>query len=188
MLGAWFTDVLVADAHPLVGRRVEHHLLDPAPVQVLDVGPVAQHLAVVLELVGQVVAQLLELAGRQQARPAARGDVPLEALARVGGAEERGQLGFELGDLIAQGLARGALVDLDAGNRLECQKLIAIEYFAHNPSLPGFSRWYSIQDASPRSSAALQSASSTLNAGTPLTRTATSRTRSVRSVGRTLCA
>src|SRR5207248_2204292 len=81
-LAAGLADVLVPDHHPLVALRLEQHLLDPAAVELLDVGAVAEHPAVVLEPIGQLVAQLLELYQRQHARPAARGDLPVESRPR----------------------------------------------------------------------------------------------------------
>jgi hypothetical protein len=67
----------------------------------------------VLEPLGEVVADLLELLQREQPRPGVRADRPLDALARVRLAEQLAQLRLETGDLVAQRAPRRALVDLD---------------------------------------------------------------------------
>ena len=117
VLAARLADVLVADATHLCSSGAEHHLLDPAAVQLLDVGAVAeQRSRVSLQPVREVVAQLLELreatagAGR-----AARGDAEVEALARVGGAEERGELAPRAGRSGRAGRARAGPVSVTTG-------------------------------------------------------------------------
>lgn len=85
-------------------------MLDPLTVLLLDPGPVAEPAAVVVEALGEVVSQHLELAQRQDARAAAGGDPPLEPLARIRGAEESGEVGLEPGDLVEQRAPCGALV------------------------------------------------------------------------------
>jgi hypothetical protein len=110
VLAAGLADVLVGHPHPLEALRLEHHLLDQPAVLLLDVGAVAERAACVGDPVGQVVAELLELAQRQQARTAAGGDGELEALARPGGAEELRQLVLEASDLTQQRPPGGALV------------------------------------------------------------------------------
>jgi hypothetical protein len=71
VLAAGLADVLVADPHPLVLLRREHHLLDQPPVALLDVGPVAQQPPVLVQALRQPVAQLLELAQRKHPGTAA---------------------------------------------------------------------------------------------------------------------
>ncbi|MBA2566209.1 MAG: hypothetical protein H0V08_00190 [Thermoleophilaceae bacterium] len=92
VLAAALADVLVLDAHPLVRLGVEHHRLDAGAVSLLDVSAIRQRAAVFLQALGEVVSDLLELLEGEDARAAVRAHLPLEAGARVGRAEQRGEL------------------------------------------------------------------------------------------------
>jgi hypothetical protein len=92
VLAAALADVLVLDAHPLVLLGGEHHRLDAGAVSVLDVGAIRERAAVVREALGEVVSDLLELLQREDARAALGAHAPVKAGARVGRAEERGEL------------------------------------------------------------------------------------------------
>ena len=81
MAAARLADVLGRDPHPLVALGREQHLLDQAAALLLGVGALRQRTPGVLDAGGQLVAQLLQLGERKQPRPAAAGDLPLEALA-----------------------------------------------------------------------------------------------------------
>jgi hypothetical protein len=100
VLAAGLPDVGVRDSDPLVALGLELHLLDQAAVLLLDVGAVVQRAAGLRQPLREVVAELLELAERQDPRPAARADLPLEARAWIRRAEELRQLGLEPGDLL----------------------------------------------------------------------------------------
>ena len=113
MAAAGLADVLGRDALPLVALRLEHHLLDQAAVPVLDPGPVGQRPPRVRDAGRQLVAQLLELGQGEEARAsAATGHRRMRHMgARPGGAEHRGELALQLGDLFEQGAPDGALVE-----------------------------------------------------------------------------
>src|SRR5215210_679953 len=107
-------DVVVRDERPLVAFGLEHHLLDPAAIALLDGGALVELAAVTLEALGEVIAHPLELGEREQARSAARrAHAPLEALTGEGGGEQVGHLALEARDLLPQSDPRGALVGLD---------------------------------------------------------------------------
>src|SRR4051794_19821286 len=94
VLAALLADVLRRDTPPPVALRLEHHLLDQAPVAVLDPGAVGQRAAGIRDPARQLVAELLELRQRQQPRPAAAtADGRVRHVgARPGGAEDRREL------------------------------------------------------------------------------------------------
>src|SRR5436305_10238117 len=110
VLTAGFADVAVAHPHPAVLLGLEQHLLDQAAVVLLHQRALGQLAAVVLEPLGQVVTDGLELAETEDARTAARRHPPVEPGAGICAAEEAGQLRLELRDLVEQRTPSGALV------------------------------------------------------------------------------
>ena len=117
MLAAGLADVRIGDAHPLVGGGIAQHVLDELAVARLDLGAVVERAARLVQPVGEVVAELLELAQAQQPRAAAPVDAELDARARVSGDEGGGELGLDLGDLLAKRASGGKLVTLDDERR-----------------------------------------------------------------------
>jgi hypothetical protein len=135
VLAARLADVLVCDPHPLVALGLEQHLLDPAALLVLEVGALGERAAAVGDALHELVAELLELPQREDAGASARAHAPVEALARVGRAEQRAELGLEARDLVEQGAAGRALGRGDAGlERWDCggwECPCAVDKFRH---------------------------------------------------------
>src|SRR4051794_26898073 len=71
---------------------------------------------VALQALGQLVPNAFQLAEGEQPRTAAGRHSPVEARARIGGAEEGGEVGLELGDLVEQRTASRALVNSERGD------------------------------------------------------------------------
>jgi hypothetical protein len=101
VLAPGFADVLVIDPDPLVGGRIDGHLLDQLAVLLLDVGDVVEAALDVLEAGGQGVANALELVHREESRPAHSGNTEVDALARKRRAEQPGERELHRGDLTA---------------------------------------------------------------------------------------
>src|SRR5215207_5712778 len=97
--------------------RLEQHLLDQAAVLILDVGPLAECTAGGGDALGEVVAQLLELAQREDARSAPGAHAELEALARPGRTEETRELLLQPSQLVEQRPSSGPLVREGARER-----------------------------------------------------------------------
>src|SRR5919198_549828 len=192
VLAAALADVLVGDPNPLVMLRLEQHLLDQAAVLLLHVGSVGEHSAGLLHPGRQVVAQFLELDQAEHPGPAPRAHVPLEALARPGGAEELCQLLLEPRDLVQQGAPGRTLVGngprlYRRTNARRIRRLGVRKDLWHVPSgarlrprlYQRAGRVSPAHSPSRSTSVAVQSASSRLIWGTPLTRRAASTMRSL---------
>jgi hypothetical protein len=61
VLAAGLADVLVVNAHPLVGGGIGGHLLDQFPVRLLDDGVVVEIRLDLLDAGGKTVSNLLQL-------------------------------------------------------------------------------------------------------------------------------
>ena len=110
---AGLAEVLVGDPHPAVLLGLGDHPLKQLAVAVLDVTAVAEQTAHFGDACEQAVAHALQLGGREQSRPAGRGDVVDEpGAARESVHEQIPELCLEAGYLAAQLDARGALVDV----------------------------------------------------------------------------
>jgi hypothetical protein len=106
---AGLADVIVRDAHPAVALGGGDHRLDQGPVGMLGVVPAPELALGVAKPQRERVADPLELAGPEHARPPGRTDPPFEALAGEGLAEEGAEPALDPGDLAAQVLARPPL-------------------------------------------------------------------------------
>jgi len=115
-------EVLPGDANPLEVLRGRQHPFDQRPVAVLELAALDQGPPCLGGAVGKLVAQRLQLAEVEDAR--FRGD-GLDSVGNLGMAEslaeERGQLGLEASDLLAQLLPRVTLVD---GNREPAESVL----------------------------------------------------------------
>jgi hypothetical protein len=123
-----FTDRLVGDPDPLVGRRVGDHLLDQLAVALLDVGAAVQLAAGLREPVGHRIADHLELFDIQDPRTAADPgscDSPLDPGAREGGAEQSAEFALHPGDLAPQVGAGAPLLGLGDARLERRQNLVA---------------------------------------------------------------
>jgi hypothetical protein len=116
VLAARLADVLVADPEPAVLAGRQQHLLDQAAVLFLGVGAVAERPPRLGDPLGELVAELLELAQGQHPGSAARAHAPVEALPRPGRAEQLRQLLLEPRQLVEQGPSRRTLVRPGAGS------------------------------------------------------------------------
>ncbi len=83
VLAARLADVLVPYALPPVLLGLEEHLLDPAAVLLLEVGPLVERPTVLPETIGKVVTKLLELDEPQEPR-GCRSSAPSSQSRRVG--------------------------------------------------------------------------------------------------------
>src|SRR5688572_16383604 len=160
VLAAALADVLVPDAHPLVLLGLEHHLLDQPAVLLLDPRAVGQRPAHVVEPLGEIVAERLQLAEGEHPRPASGRHAPVEASARVRGADQRGQVRLEPAALLEQVAPGRPLVwrreDKRWGRRWRLENA-------------GHEAMIDTQAPVRRTSEAVQSASSTAISGTPFT-------------------
>jgi hypothetical protein len=107
-------DVGAGDHHPPVPSRVLEHLLQQLAVGSLDLGPPAELDASAGDAVGELVAQLLELAEVEQARGRmARRKPVLDFDPAEGLADEAPQLALQAADLTPQLAASESLVTPD---------------------------------------------------------------------------
>jgi hypothetical protein len=117
VLAAGLADVRVADAHPFVLARLEEHPLDQDALGGLALALAGGPLAHVGHAAGEVVADALELAEAEQARPR---DAHTGRAGRQSRGDQRGRmLTFEVCDLVAERAPGGAFVDLLPERRLE---------------------------------------------------------------------
>ena len=171
MAAAGLADVLTGDVRPVVGLRLEHHLLDQPAVLLLHVSAVGQSPAGVRGALREIVAQLLELGQREQSRTTPAGYIPVEVLARPGGAEQPRELRLQPGDLVEERPSGGALVRERGSERADSSVETPGTTAASLAPLPR-ALWHPQRRATaPRvsTSAASQSASSDAMRGTPLT-------------------
>jgi len=103
-------DVVVRDLHPAVALGLGDHALDETAVLLLDVGPAAKLVLSLADPHQERVANALELGGAEQAGPADRADVPVDALTREGGHPKLAELLLQARDLAAKLVADGPLV------------------------------------------------------------------------------
>ena len=101
------------DADELVAAGLEAHAFEQDAIALLELGALGDRRTRAAQAPGQIVAEALQLAQAQQPRAGAAGHRPFRVGARIGGEEGGGQLALELGDLLAQGASRRALVRLD---------------------------------------------------------------------------
>ena len=123
-------EVVAAHLHPLEVRRRGQHPAQQLVVGGLDPGALAQGQTCLGDPLGQVVAQLLELAqaedpGLDRDRGDAMADLhPAECLG-----EEAGKLALEMADLASQLDTGEALVNLD----MEPIQAVSFEQIRHRP-------------------------------------------------------
>jgi len=122
------TEVVAAHLHPLEIRRRGQHLAQQLMIRGLDPGAFAQGQPCLGDSLGEVVAQLLELAEAEDPwLTANRGDPVVDLDPAEGLGEETGELPLEMADLAPQLNPGEALVDLD----VELIEAVSFEQIRH---------------------------------------------------------
>jgi hypothetical protein len=109
---AGLADVLVPELDPCVAAGIEQHLLQEAAVSLLLPAALVQHPAYLPNADDEPVAELLELRQREESGlAAAPGPADRDHVGpRPGRAEKLCHLRLQVGDLLTEGAASGALV------------------------------------------------------------------------------
>jgi hypothetical protein len=122
------TEVVAAHLHPLEVRRRGQHPAQQLVIRGLDPGALAQGQPCLGDPLGEVVAQLLELAETEDpGLTADRGDAVVDLDPAEGLGEETAELALEMADLTPQLDPGEALVDLD----VELIQAVSCEQIRH---------------------------------------------------------